>query len=801
MTDNLTSPRLPHSTTTVGSSSSLSVTNSLSSVSSDHSTTMDTTADSLPSQIFWLSGDHGPLRTILSYLSPVETLNVSLLCTATSTITKNERLWYNYWPWVNERPHLKSLLYVPTYKYAMQLQSLYSRPVIQATVLDYQDHLLQDVTCPLYIGDYRIYGYSNGLVRVFGPLHAGSSNREYELHSGSIRHMQLIPEYSKLYVGSWKGRVHSIDLITGTVKRIVTIEPERLGGEPVYGLRIISGDRLCTCSGDGIVRVYSIAEGTNIGVLEGHTGAITDLVAATVVQDESTLSINTRVSSSSSSTSSSSSNMAPFYSKDTSSSPKYLTNRTSSSTSKSSYIRLVSSSYDGTLRVWDLRNMSCVAVLEGHHGPIWSVAIIHNNIIFSSSADGTVRVWYIGDSTRKPSPNAYDDDDTSCSTNTKGGLPSNTTAPLLSSKCIHVLSPYAAILHRQIWCIKVIGNRIFMGCSDGAIHCYRIHIDMENILANEPVVSSHLWTYNTGINHSDGIRRMDVVKEYVYTCTKYGNVGIFKMISHNPSINVNVQRTSTSTPGTKTNGNSRGNGTNNNSSIPPESLSSTLSLTTPVRPVRNVNLTADSSPPMDEDTHVPPYSFLENILLHNNDTKISPNSSHSDIDDTGAKLNDSTDTSDSSVASSDSEYRYRNGSDEMVNLPMNYRRKKKKNGENSNTNDNNDENDDDYFPSLTSLVRTGTGPCSTYYKSNSVSPSDQEENILMIASSSSSSKTIPIVSSSSSSLSSSVNIPIERNTPVNSSSLVTPEGKTETSTVTDTLSPMGISCNLYPERK
>ena len=580
------------------------------------------------SQSFWLSGDHGPLSIILSYLSPREVATVASVCTSTSPIIHNEYIWNNYWPWKTERTQLKSLLYVPTYKYAIQLQYLYKLPIIHHYPLTYSEDILQEVTCPYYIGNYRIYGYSDGSVRVFGPLDAGSTNRKYELKSGSIRHMQLISKSNKLFVGSWKGAVHSIDLVTGTVKRIVTISPDKLGGEPVYGLRIINDNRLCTCSGDGIVRVFNIQDGSNLGILQGHTGAVTDLVSATVIEE------------------------VPL-----ASSPSILPN-----TSKSTFTRLISTSYDGTLRVWDLRTMTCVATLTGHHGPIWSVAIINNNIIFSSSADGTVRIWYIWDNNTNGNMNCSSSSTTS-STNTNSNDSTSSSSSIFSSKCIHVLSPYSTITHKQIWCIKLIGNRLFMGTSEGNIHCYSIDIDIPNILNKSPI-TQHLWTYNTGSNHLDGIRRIDIVKEYIYTCTKYGHVGIYNM-KYNDTLDIIH-------PTLENNTNNHNETINDiNQTMENLLLSSTSS--------SNIYSSPKSKAQLEEDNYIP-YNFLHHQHTINNyhteSNKTSPTSSNSDIDQ-----------------------------------------------------DDHHTIDNDWFPNLSSLVRTGTGPCSTHYKSNQVSPNEKETSL------------------------------------------------------------------------
>jgi WD40 repeat protein len=91
---------------------------------------------------------------------------------------------------------------------------------------------------------------------------------------------------------------------------------------------------------DGTVRVWDLAGGRCIAVLEGHTGGVRSVAVTADGQ------------------------------------------------------RAASVSMDGTVRVWDLAGGRCIAVLEGHAGWVNGVAVTADGrAAVSRSNDQTVRVW------------------------------------------------------------------------------------------------------------------------------------------------------------------------------------------------------------------------------------------------------------------------------------------------------------------------------------------------------------------------------------------------------------------------
>src|SRR5205085_11298326 len=54
--------------------------------------------------------------------------------------------------------------------------------------------------------------------------------------------------------------------------------------------------------------------------------------------------------------------------------------------------RLASSSYDKTIRIWQLGTQRA-RVLRGHSGPVYQAHWLDNSHVASGSRDGTIRIW------------------------------------------------------------------------------------------------------------------------------------------------------------------------------------------------------------------------------------------------------------------------------------------------------------------------------------------------------------------------------------------------------------------------
>jgi WD40 repeat protein len=60
--------------------------------------------------------------------------------------------------------------------------------------------------------------------------------------------------------------------------------------------------------------------------------------------------------------------------------------------------KIISGSWDKTLRIWDLSDGTCLKVLQGHTDSVNCVTVVDGKII-SGSYDKTLRIWDLSDGT------------------------------------------------------------------------------------------------------------------------------------------------------------------------------------------------------------------------------------------------------------------------------------------------------------------------------------------------------------------------------------------------------------------
>ncbi len=145
-----------------------------------------------PPKCFWNTADTDLIIHVLTFLSLHDIAAAAGSCRALASICALERFWEQWWPWPVERGG-RPVNFNSSWRAAARMQALYqhANTRLERQVFAY-DFLLREVTCPCYSASYRVYGYADGTVRVFGRLEDGARHSEFKTNFGSVRHMQIL---------------------------------------------------------------------------------------------------------------------------------------------------------------------------------------------------------------------------------------------------------------------------------------------------------------------------------------------------------------------------------------------------------------------------------------------------------------------------------------------------------------------------------------------------------------------------------------------------------------------------------
>ena len=218
-----------------------------------------------------------PDETILCVSSFLLRSDLAPLVSASKVLAamrENDAMWESIWPW---RSRLcRPLQTIGSWQRANRIVAAYKKCTTFTPVPIPTDDTLAGpgesvvVTCSAHSPSFMAVGCGDGIVRVY-DLRSGVVNK-FALNSGSVQHMQLVvrppatitssissanaPTHPlvELYVGSWNGTVHAIDIASGTTRLVI----RQLGG-PVLAL-CVAGNILAASAGDGRIGVFDIKD-------------------------------------------------------------------------------------------------------------------------------------------------------------------------------------------------------------------------------------------------------------------------------------------------------------------------------------------------------------------------------------------------------------------------------------------------------------------------------------------------------------------------------------------------------------
>lgn len=181
----------------------------------------------------------------------------------------------------------------------------------------------------------RVLSYGAGLVAE-SILETGEPRLEWERHAGAVYGAAFTPDGQQVVSASADGTLRVWEVASGASLRV--IEGAKLGA---WSLALSpDGTKAAAGCKDGMLREFRVADGTLVRELAGHLGYVRSVV----------------------------------YTRDGS--------------------RLLSSADDGSVRVWADAQEDAVAVLEGHRGGVLGIALSPDEkLVLSGGRDGTVRLW------------------------------------------------------------------------------------------------------------------------------------------------------------------------------------------------------------------------------------------------------------------------------------------------------------------------------------------------------------------------------------------------------------------------
>ena len=225
----------------------------------------------------------------------------------------------------------------------------------------------------------------------WGRYCEGGDGRRLQGHSDDV--IALAECEKRMCSGAEDGSIRLWRLDTLEEERVLlSVDDESEGMDGVSALAVWEG-QLISGHGSGRVRVWDVNTGERRRELVGHSGGVWSLCA-----------VGSRLASGHN-------GLIQVWAMRPDpewSCERTLTGHTKLVASLAEWEgKLISGSWDSTIRVWELETGELHATVTGHRGPVCAL-LVQRERLFSTSADGSIRTWAVGTWVAVVSVEAYD---------------------------------------------------------------------------------------------------------------------------------------------------------------------------------------------------------------------------------------------------------------------------------------------------------------------------------------------------------------------------------------------------------